>query len=129
MNLSSPSNFRMLAWMRAASMAACVAIMAIPLAAKADGSIGGRHVTDIGCEGVNCYVTFDGPGTPGLAGTTCAANTLEFRFDGTTPAGKLTYSSLLAAYMGGKNVSVYYNACYSGYGGNYLTIQYFHVYG
>jgi len=110
-------------------MAAFVSIMAIPLAANADGAVSGRHVTDIGCEGATCFVTVDGAPATGLAGTTCAVNANEFRWDGTTPAGKLIYTSLLTAYATGKAVMFYYNACYSGYNGVYLTIEYFHVTG
>ncbi len=109
-------------------MAAFMALMALPVAANAD-SITGRHVTDIGCEQANCYFTFDGAAANGLAGTTCPAAANEFRWDGTTAAGKLIYASLMSAYLTGKTVMVFYNACYGAYGGTYLTIEYFHISG
>ena len=108
-----------------------MSIMAIPVAANADslGFISGRHVTDIGCEGASCYVTLDGVPGAALTGTTCAASSTEFRWDGTTPAGRLIYASMLSASVSGKAVMVFYNSCYSGYGGVYLTIEYFHISG
>jgi hypothetical protein len=125
---STRFNVCLIGQLRLALMALFMSIIAVPLTANAD-SIGGRHVTDIGCEGPNCYVTFDGAPAAGLAGTTCAASANEFRWDGTTPAGKLIYASMLSASATGKAVSVYYNSCYSGYNGTYLTIQYFHISG
>ena len=121
-------HFPAVARAKAALIAVFVSLMIAPFGAHA-GSISGRHVVDLGCQGVNCYVTFDGDAAPGLAGSSCAANSSEFRWDGTTAAGKLLYSSLLTAFVATKVVSVYYSSCYSGYGGTYLTIEYFHISG
>jgi len=109
----------------ALTLAAAIA----PTSARADGSTGFRHIVDIGCEGASCFVTFDGAPFPGLAGTTCAAPTLEFRWDASTPGGKLAYGSFLAAYTSGKSVSVYYSTCFGPWNGVYPTIGYFHITG
>ena len=99
--------------------------------AHAAGSLSNRHVVDIGCGGVVCWATLDGDPGPSLTGTTCVGgSTLEFRWDATTPAGKLTYGSLLAAYTAGKQVSIYYDSCFAGgWNGTYVTINYFHITG
>ena len=116
----------------ATSIASALVLAAaiIPAGAHADaGSTGFRHIVDIGCEGVNCFVTLDGAPFPGLSGTTCAAPTLEFRWDASTPGGKLAYGSFLAAYSSGKVVSVYYSSCFVQWNGVYPTIGYFHITG
>lgn len=116
----------------ATSVASAFALAAAltPADSLAQGaSTGFRHIVDIGCEGVNCFMALDGAPFSGPSGTTCAAPTLEFRWDASTPAGKLAYGSFLAAYSSGKVVSVYYSTCYELWNGVYPTIHYFHVTG
>lgn len=90
---------------------------------------GGRHVVDLGCQGVYCFVTFDGANMDGIPGTTCAAGSgTEFRFNASTPDGKLIYTSMLTASVTGKIVDIYADHCLAdAWGGVYVTITYFHV--
>jgi len=64
----------------------------------------------------------------GIPGASCSGGTNEFRFDASTTAGKLIYTSMLMAPATGKVVDIYADHCLDGaWGGAYMTITYFHV--
>ncbi|KNC68760.1 hypothetical protein [Pseudoalteromonas ardens] len=48
--------------------------------------------------------------------------------DTSTEGGKRHYSTLLAAFMAGKNVAIYGNGCFSNWGTSYPKVQAINVY-
>ncbi|MCS0583189.1 hypothetical protein NX784_16485 [Massilia pinisoli] len=83
--------------------------------AHADEETGWRKIVDIGCHhvGGTCFVALDGAAFGASLGCP-GAPTNQFRFDdGNTVTGRRTDSTLLAAAMSGKSVSIHLTGCSS----------------
>jgi len=94
--------------------------------AHADEETGWRKIVDIGCHhvGGTCFVTLDGAAFGASLGCP-GAPTNQFRFDdGDTVTGRRTYSTLLAAAMSGKSVSIHLTGCSTQ---GVPTLAWFHV--
>jgi len=79
----------------------------------------------MGCDNVTpmCYVNISGPPVGSTVG--CSSNVIQWDSNN-DPNGKKTYASLLAAFLAGKQISIYVNSC--SIRPTYPTIWYYSIY-
>ncbi len=85
-------------------------------------SSGAQTVTEMGCDNADtiCHVTISGSAVGSTVG--CPSNTIVW--DVASDAnGKVTYTSLLAAFIAGKQVTIFITSCMSGL----PTISYYQI--
>ncbi|WP_151811438.1 hypothetical protein [Acinetobacter bereziniae] len=101
-------------------------LITISFASFADESVSNRKIIDIGCHSVDdtCFVMLSGAPFGSQEKCTSSA-TNEFRFSSSTPDGKRTYASLLAAFLAKRTVDIELRGCDARSGA--VTLVWFHI--